>query len=132
MGKYRLQPSAKETKTVVFSTANTNRDGTGTLSSAIQATATTSPGRVLRAGVIAQGTTTAGAVGLYLVSGGNTRLVYEWAVDALTPGATAAAWSGSHVFDEDDPLEFVAGDTFKFATQKGEAFTGTVVLGTYS
>lgn len=76
---------------VVISTANTNRDGTGTLGTLL--TAGASGSRVDDINIVATGTTTAGMVRLFLHDGTNARLVREVPVSAITPSSTVAAFS---------------------------------------
>lgn len=80
------------------STANTARDGTGTI-----ATIYTAPANgavVKRVRVVATGTTTAGMVRLFLHDGTNTRLLAELDVPAVTVSATQAAHVNEFVFDD--------------------------------
>lgn len=74
-----------------ISTANTARDGTGTIATVF--TAGTSGSRVDRVRIQASGTTTAGVVRLFLNDGSNTRLLSEHLVTAATPSTTVEAWS---------------------------------------
>lgn len=75
------------------STANTNRDGTGTLSTVY--TAGASGSRIDALVVQATGTTTAGMVRFFISNDGGTtkRLVGEVSVTAATPSATVQAFS---------------------------------------
>lgn len=77
-----------------ISTANTNRDGTGT----IAAVATGSPAgfRVLRIIAQAIGSTTAGMIRLFLsTDGGSTwKLFDEITVSVITVGAGVSGWRG--------------------------------------
>lgn len=73
------------------STANTNRDGTGTLATIFTAGSTGS--RVDDIVIVATGTTTAGMVRLFLHDGTNARLWQEVPVSAVTPSGTVAAWT---------------------------------------
>lgn len=78
---------------VQISTANTNRDGTGTLGTI---TTGTSSGVVIeQVTVIATGTTTAGVLRFFLSADGGTtkRLIHEELVVAQTPGSTALAFT---------------------------------------
>lgn len=84
-----------------ISTANTNRDGSGTtVEIAAGPTTAAASGvgkRILGVTVYATGTTTAGMIRFFLsVDGGTTkRLVDEIVVSAVTVGASTPAWSGS-------------------------------------
>lgn len=73
------------------STANTNRDGTGTIATIF--TAGTNGSRIDDIVIKATGTTTAGMIRLFLNDGTNTRLWQEIQVNAVTPSATVATWS---------------------------------------
>lgn len=73
------------------STANTARDGTGTLATVF--TAGTGGSRIDDITIIATGTTTAGMVRLFLHDGTNARLWREVAVSAITPSATVSPFS---------------------------------------
>jgi hypothetical protein len=78
---------------IQISTANTNRDGTGTLGTFVTGTA---GGIVIeQITITATGTTTAGMIRFFLsVDGGtNTKLIYEQQVSAQIPSATVPAFS---------------------------------------
>jgi hypothetical protein len=80
------------------STANTNRDGTGTIVTVATGPSTTAAAgvgkRINRVVVHATGTTTAGVIRFYIsVDGGTTnRLICERLVTATTPSTTIAAF----------------------------------------
>lgn len=75
---------------VRIATANTNRDGTGTLGDVV--TGGTNGTRIDKIVIEAIGTTTAGMVRLYINDGTNTRLWQEVMVAALTPSGTVQAF----------------------------------------
>jgi hypothetical protein len=75
------------------STANTNRDGTGTIVTVF--TAGSSGSRVDDIWVVATGTTTANVVRLFLNDGTNTRLWREIIVPAITPSTSIAVFSSA-------------------------------------
>jgi hypothetical protein len=76
---------------VSITTANTARDGTGTL--ALLATGAVAPGtRIDKIRVQASGTTTAGVIRYFLDDGTTKRLLKERLVTAITPSATVAAF----------------------------------------
>lgn len=75
------------------STANTARDGTGTLATVF--TAGASGSRIDDLTIAAVATTTAGMVRLFLHDGTNARLWKEIAVSAITPSATVSVFSSS-------------------------------------
>lgn len=78
---------------VQISTANTNRDGTGTIGTLF--TAGSSGSRVDDIRICATGTTTAGVIRLFasLDNGTTNRLIREILVPAVTPSTTVEAWS---------------------------------------
>lgn len=80
-----------KTAVAQVSTANTARDGTGTLATVF--TAGASGSRIDDIAIIATGTTTAGMVRLFLHDGTNARLWREVAVSAITPSATVSPFS---------------------------------------
>lgn len=73
------------------STANTGRDGTGTMSTLVSGA--TNGTRIDRITVEATVTTTAGMVRFFIHDGTNTRLWREVPVVAVTPSASAAAFT---------------------------------------
>jgi hypothetical protein len=83
--------------TTQISTANTNRDGTGTLGTVL--TAGASGSRVDKLTIQATGTTTAGMIRLFISDGTNHRLIREIPVIAITPSATQPAWFEDISFD---------------------------------
>lgn len=76
-----------------ISTANTNRDGTGTLGTI--ATGTTNGTRVDRIVCTANVTTTAGMLRFYIHDGSNFRAWREVPVTAITASASVAAFSAT-------------------------------------
>lgn len=112
---------------VVINTANTNRDGTGTLGTVF--TAGASGSRIDAVQVQATGTTTAGMVRLFVSDGANHRLFAEIPVVANTPSATAPAWSAlvqgnatglvSHVLL---PIHIPTGWSLRASTHNAESF----------
>jgi hypothetical protein len=79
------------------STANTNRDGTGTIATIL--TGGSSGTKITEIVVEATGTTTAGMVRIYLNDGTNTRLFDEFLVIAVTAGASTVVYRGSRVYE---------------------------------
>lgn len=73
------------------STANTNRDGTGTIATVF--TAGASGSRIDDIYIVATGTVTAGVIRLFLNDGTNSRLLSETLVTATTPSTTVQAWN---------------------------------------
>lgn len=118
---------------VNFSTANTNRDGSGAIATLLTARA---PGtRVERINVKAAGTTTAGMVRIYKRDSGLTfnadgsvasftagtwRLIGEVQVTAITPSASLATFEGS--FAPTNGLNLGPYEQIGVSTHNGEAF----------
>jgi hypothetical protein len=73
------------------STANTNRDGTGTIATIFSAGSSGS--RVDDIWIVATGTVTAGVVRLFINDGTNTRLWQEVMVTATTPSTTVQTFN---------------------------------------
>src|SRR5438105_4103684 len=78
---------------VQISTANTNRDGTGTVGSVV--TGSTNGRRIDKITITAAVTTTAGMVRLYIDDGTNVRLWKEVPVSAITVGASTPAFTST-------------------------------------
>jgi hypothetical protein len=73
------------------STANTNRDGTGTIVTVFAAG--TNGSRVDDIWIVATGTTTAGVVRLFIDDGSNVRLWQEIMVTAITPSTSVQVFN---------------------------------------
>lgn len=106
-----------------ISTANTGRDGTGTIGTVF--TAGASGSRIDAIDVTATGTTTAGMVRLFLHNGTTAYLWAELPVLALTPSATLPAWQAqitantmSHLL----PIVLPTGYSLRAATNNAETF----------
>jgi len=76
-----------------ISTANTGRDGSGTIADVL--TGSENGTRVDDITVVATGNTTAGVVRLYICDGTNTRLWREILVTAVTVSTSVAVWSST-------------------------------------
>lgn len=85
-----------------ISTANTNRDGSGTLGTVV--TGGTNGSVIKKIRVCSTVTTTAGAVRLFLYDGTNTRLMQEIIVPAITPSTTVEAFARTITYGPDDVL----------------------------
>lgn len=112
----------------VISTANTNRDGTGTGPATAIFTAGASGSKIEEIRVKARGTTTAGMVRIYLWDGSGTdgHLIEEVPVTAITVSSTVEAWeSGALTFDN---LFIPTGWSVTASTHIGETF-GVFVFG---
>lgn len=75
------------------STANTNRDGTGTIATIF--TAGSSGSRIDDIYIVATGTTTANVVRLFVHDGTNARLWREILVPAITPSTTVSVFNAA-------------------------------------
>jgi hypothetical protein len=108
---------------IIGNTANTNRDGTGTLYTLLTAAAS---GNWLRNLYLkAQGTTTAGMIRLFLYDGVNYRFWKEVSVAAIVPSATVKTWEYTELIDESIPT----GTVIKASTHNGEYFYGIITGG---
>ena len=115
--------------TVQVSTANTNRDGTGTIVTSF--TAGTSGSRIEAVEICATGTTTAGMVRLFINDGTNSRLIREQAIPARTPSGTVPAFQMQLVFGDYSPLLLPATYSLRAATNNAETFNITVYGGDF-
>jgi len=78
---------------VQIATANTARDGTGTIGTLHTAGATGT--RIDDIYITATGTTTAGVIRMFIFDGTNNRLIQEILVTAVTPSTTVSVWSAT-------------------------------------
>jgi hypothetical protein len=99
------------------STANTNRNGTGTIATVF--TAGSSGSRVDDIYIVATGTTTAGVIRLFLNDGTNTWLWKEILVAAITPSTTQTVWSASLL---EQSLILANGWSLRASTNNAETF----------
>ena len=131
---------------VAFSTANTNRDGTGTLATLYTARAagpaTGGNGAMgLWLSIRATGTTTAGMLRVYRHNGTTAFLLAEFNVGAITPSATVLAFSLSSVTALSTVVDVFGripfnvaldpGDSIRVSTHNAEAFVATIDCGEY-
>jgi len=98
-------------------TANTNRNGTGTIVSVF--TAGSSGSRIDDIYIVATGTTTAGVVRLFISDGTNIRLWQEILVPAVTPSTTVAVYSTSLL---NQALLLPSGYSLQASTNNSETF----------
>lgn len=105
------------TERATLSTANTNRDGTGTTVNLFTAGANGS--RVERITICATGATTAGMIRFYLFDGTNTDLWREITVTAITPSGTTPAY-----YTQISGLAYIlsAGKSIRVSTHNAESF----------
>ncbi len=121
---------APRTEIVQVSTANTNRDGSGTLSTAVSAGANGSA--LKRIDVTAVGTTTAGVIRAFLFDGTSYRLWKERLVAAITPSTSIAVFMDwIDCSRPENELFLGSGRALKFSTHNAETFNIAVVLGDY-
>lgn len=111
------------------STANTNRDGTGTIATIF--TAGSNGSRIETVEIQATGTTTAGMVRLYIHDGTNARLLREQPISAVTPSGTAPAFSIVLPFGDLSPLLLQNGWSLRASTQNANTFNITVFGGDF-
>lgn len=102
-------------------TANTNRDGTGTIATIF--TAGASGSRVDDIYIVATGTVTAGVVRLFINDGTNTRLWQEILVTATTPSTTVQVWSATLL---NSALILPNGFSLRASTNNAETFNVAV------
>lgn len=113
-----------------IATANTNRDGTGTIGTVF--TAGSNGSKIDHIKITAAGTTTAGVVRLYLYDGSTYYLYDEVLVAAITPSATIAAWT--YNYDTSQPstsLYLASGWSLRASTHNAETFKVSCVGGDY-
>ncbi len=115
-----------------ISTANTNRDGTGTIGTVLSAGA--SGTRIDRIVVIATSTTTAGMVRLFIHDGSAYKLWREVPVSAVTPSASVAtfyaAMSSNNAQDIGFlPLTLPTGYSLRASTHNAESFNVIAIGG---
>jgi hypothetical protein len=119
--------------TAIPATANTNRDGTGTITAIYNAPSATGPGSLIESiKVQANVTTAAGVLNLFISSdGGSTwKLIADLLVTAITPSTTVAAWSG-YFAGEFLPLTIPPNASYKLgiSTTIAQSFTALVKSG---
>lgn len=103
--------------TAAISTANTNRDGSGTIGTIFTADATDGS-ELERVDICAIGTTTAGVVRLYVHNGSAAFLWKEILVGAITPSASVAVFTRSIR----EKLILPAGWSLRASTHNAESF----------
>jgi len=112
-----------------ISTANTNRDGTGTIGTIF--TAGASGSRIDAINIKATGTTTAGMIRLFIHDGVDARLLTEVPVMALTPSGTLPSWEAqlnTNTMTQVLPLVLPTGYSLRAATNNAETFN-VIALG---
>jgi hypothetical protein len=105
---------------VSIATANTNRDGTGTIGTVFTAGANGS--RISRIRIKAIVTTTAGMIRLYIHDGSTYFLWMEILVTAITVSATVAAFENEQYLPGERSLVLPSGYSLRASTEKAETF----------
>lgn len=117
-------PKSPDIGQVTISTANANRDGTGTIGTVYTAGA---DGAYIETVVVkATGNTTAGIVRLYIYDGVSVyTLIYEMAVDAITPSGTVLSYFREYYIGK----RLEAGYSLRASTVNAESFVITAFAG---
>lgn len=109
------------------SSANTNRDGTGTIATVVTAGSAGTRLRAIHIRAIA--TTTAGMIRLFLHDGTTAHLIREIPVSAITPSSNTEAFS-AHLTESITPdllpMTIPTGWSIRAATNNAESFRVTV------
>jgi len=113
-------------------TANTNRDGTGTLATIL--TAGASGSRIDAINLKAVATTTAGMIRLFIHDGANARLLTEVPVIAITPSGTLPSWEtqlNTNTMTQVLPLILPTGYSLRASTHNAETFNVIAIGGDF-
>lgn len=108
------------TQAVSVSTANTNRDGTGTIGTLYTAGANGS--RVHKITVKATDTTTAGMIRFFLHNGSAYFLYLEIAVNPITPSASQEAFGAIYDLFGENAIVIPSGWSIRVSTNNAENF----------
>lgn len=114
---------------ISISTANTNRDGTGTIGQFMLAGVSGS--RVERVRIKATGTTTAGLVRIYTWDGTTYRLFEEVTVDAIVPSGTVESFEATITLGNVAAMFLPSGSALGASTQNAETFIVTAIGGDF-
>jgi len=112
-----------------ISTANTNRDGTGTIVTVLAGG--TDGTRIHRITIKAIVTTTAGMIRLYIDNGTSIILWREILVTAITASGTVAAFEEEILLDGEEALILPATYELQASTNNAEAFNVIAEGGNY-
>ena len=115
-----------------ISTANTNRDGTGTIGTVL--TAGASGSRIDAIDIKATGTTTAGMIRLFVHNGTTAYLLTEVPVLAITPSSTTPSWEAqlnTNSMSQVLPIILPTGYSLRAATNNAETFNVIAVGGNF-
>lgn len=114
----------------LISAANTNRNGTGTIVDVW--TAGTNGSRIEHVDIVAQATTTAGVVRIYIYDGTTYFLFREYLVTAITPSTTVKAFNTTENFSVgSNVLLLPFGYKLSASTNNAESFNVTAFGGDY-
>jgi len=123
-------PQAFRTQHAQISTANTNRDGSGTLVTIF--TAGSNGSKIDHIDITATVATTAGMVRLYLSDGTNHRLWREIAVSAITPSGTTSVFRATvDCSDKSNSLYLANGNSIRASTHNAETFNVAIAGADY-
>jgi hypothetical protein len=114
---------------VTISTANTARDGSGTLGTLY--IAPTGGCKITKFWFKAQSTTTAGMIRFFVtdVNGANPTLFLEMNTTAITPSAAVSSNTSSYL---DADFQLKAGQVIKVSTEKAEIFNVFAMVGDFA
>ena len=112
----------------LINTANTNRDGTGIITSIFAAGASGS--RIDKVIIAANGTTTAGMLRFYISNGVTNTLLFEVPVTAVVPSATVSPFISNQT-GVPFPLIIPSGYSLQASTNNAEAFIITAFGGDF-
>lgn len=114
--------STPKTAAVAITTANTNRDGTGSIGTVF--TAGINGSKIDKIIICAKSTTSAGNIRFYIHDGTNYFLFKEMPVVGVTPAATVPTFSAvlSQEIDVVLPLILPTGYSLRASTEKAEPF----------
>lgn len=103
-------------------TANTNRDGTGTIETVL--TAGASGSRIEKISIKATATVSAGMIRFYVHDGTTSQIIAEIAVTATTASSTVPSFEHTMTQDTVDylPLTLPTGYSLRASTQLSESF----------
>jgi hypothetical protein len=119
-----LTPNVKQGQAT---TANTSRDGTGTLATL---NATGANASILTKVVVeVPGTSVADVIRLFWSDGTNTRLYQEILVSAVTPSTTVACFRTEYI--PSTPEAYPSGWTLKCSTNQGQTTNVTGFMGDF-
>jgi len=123
--------SLVQTSAVTISTANTNRDGTGTIETIL--TSGTNGSRIDKIIIHAQSTVTSGNIRLFIHDGASYFLFKEMPVIATTPSSTTPAFSAvlSQEIESTLPLILPTGYSLRASTEKAESFNIIAIGGDF-